>query len=230
MRQGKPIPAGRPALGPVACRRETARPGGGTLRPGVRLPHRDAPPSSAVPSDIAIAVSQPRRSALARVAVAVATAGGVGFAPWAPGTWGAALAVPVFVLSSPSGAVGLAALGLGLLVLGVWAAEEAERVFGRKDDGRIVIDEVVGQLAALAPLLAFADAGGAGEPAGRAPALGLVTGFVAFRVFDVWKPGPVRWAERTFRGGIGVMMDDVVAGLLGAAVVAGLGVLGAFAS
>lgn len=161
------------------------------------------------------------------MAVAVATAGGVGFAPWAPGSWGAALAVVIFVLSSPMGPVGIAGLVAGLGVLGAWAADGAERAFGRKDDGRIVIDEVVGQLAALAPLLAFAGSAGAGE---RIPVLGLVTGFVAFRVFDVWKPGPVRWAERTFRGGIGVMMDDVVAGLLAAAVVAVLGALGAFAS
>ena len=84
--------------------------------------------------------------------------------------------------------------------------------FGCKDDGRIVIDEVVGQLLTLAPLLV----------AGAEHSLPwLVTGFVAFRVFDIWKPGPVRWAERRFRGGVGVMMDDVVAGVLGA------GVLGA---
>jgi phosphatidylglycerophosphatase A len=157
------------------------------------------------------------------VAVAVATAGGVGFAPWAPGTFGAALAVTIFVLSSPLGPAPIAALGLGLLGVGAWASDVAERAFGRKDDGRIVIDEVVGQLAALAPLLA------AGQGA-RTSAAGLVTAFVAFRVFDIWKPGPVRWAERAFRGGIGVMMDDVVAGLLGAGVVGGLVALGAFAS
>jgi phosphatidylglycerophosphatase A len=157
------------------------------------------------------------------VAVAIATAGGVGFAPWAPGTCGAALAVAVFVLSSPLGPGLVGALTLGLLGVGAWASDGAERAFGRKDDGRIVIDEVVGQLAALMPLFL------AGDAALVSP-LGLVTGFVAFRVFDMWKPGPVRWAERGFRGGIGVMMDDVVAGLLAAGVVGGLVALGAFAS
>ena len=49
----------------------------------------------------------------------------------------------------------------------------------------------------------------------------LVTGFVAFRCFDIWKPGPARWAERSFEGGAGVMLDDVVAGLLAAVVVGG---------
>jgi phosphatidylglycerophosphatase A len=101
---------------------------------------------------------------------------------------------------------------LALLALGVWAADEAERAFGREDDGRIVVDEVAGQLLALLPLLLL----------GVAPTWGwLVTGFVAFRCFDVWKPGPVRWAERRFEGGAGVMLDDVVAGALAALVVGG---------
>jgi phosphatidylglycerophosphatase A len=100
---------------------------------------------------------------------------------------------------------------VALTCLGIWAADGAETAFGREDDGRIVIDEVVGQLLTLAPLL----------PAGAARSLPwLVTGFVAFRVFDIWKPGPVRWAERRFRGGVGVMMDDVVAGALAAVVLA----------
>jgi len=101
-----------------------------------------------------------------------------------------------------------------LLALGVWAADGAEAAFGRSDDGRIVIDEVVGQLLTLAPLL-WGVAGAV--PLARNPAW-LVTGFVTFRVLDIAKPGPIRWAERRFRGGLGVMMDDVVAGVVGAAV------------
>jgi phosphatidylglycerophosphatase A len=100
-----------------------------------------------------------------------------------------------------------------LLAAGTWAAGEAERAFGSEDDGRIVIDEVVGQLLALAPLFAL--------PApSRTKFLAVVTGFVAFRAFDIAKPGPVRWAERRFEGGLGVMADDVVAGALAAGVVA----------
>jgi phosphatidylglycerophosphatase A len=76
-----------------------------------------------------------------------------------------------------------------------------------------VIDEVVGQLLALAPLL--------GDPQRLRSPLWLVTGFVAFRLFDIWKPGPARWAERSFQGGRGVMFDDVVAGLFAALFVAG---------
>lgn len=114
-----------------------------------------------------------------------------------------------------------AALGLGcagLFAAGVWAGGAVVAASGVEDDQRIVIDEVVGQLVTLAPLLAWP---GFGPRAGAW--LAVVTGFVAFRVFDVWKPGPVRSADERIRGGLGVMLDDVVAGVLGAlALAAGL--------
>jgi phosphatidylglycerophosphatase A len=154
------------------------------------------------------------------LAIAVATGAGVGFAPIAPGSFGSALAVLIFVLFSPVGA-GLFALSwAGLLALGVWAADHAERIYG-EDDGRIVIDEVLGQLLTLFPLLLF-------RPASLSIA-SLVTGFATFRLFDVWKPGPVGWAERHFEGGVGVVADDVVAGGLAALVVTALAAGGCFA-
>lgn len=113
------------------------------------------------------------------------------------------------MLLSPLGSSLLLVTWVGLLGLGIWSADAAERVFARKDDGRIVIDEVVGQWLTLLPLV----------PLGRATAWPwVVTGFVLFRCFDIAKPGPVRWAERRFAGGMGVMMDDVVAGAFGAIV------------
>ena len=145
--------------------------------------------------------------------MALATGLGVGLAPLAPGTFGSALAIPIFVLLSQS-FWGLVLVWGVLMAAGTWAASDAERAFGRRDDGRIVIDEVAGQLIAFAPLYTL--------PApSRASLLALVTGFVAFRGFDIAKPGPVRWAERRFAGGLGVMADDVVAGVLAALVVAG---------
>lgn len=144
---------------------------------------------------------------LSRAAIFLATGAGAGYGPVAPGTWGSAVGVALYLPLSAAGTVAYAAALALLLAAGIWAAERAERVFG-KDDGRIVIDEVVGQLLALAPLL--------GDPARLRSPLWLVTGFVAFRVFDVWKPGPVRWAERRFAGGMGVMLDDVVAGAFAA--------------
>jgi phosphatidylglycerophosphatase A len=131
----------------------------------------------------------------------------------APGTWGSALGV---VLALPLAAAGPGAYALAAVALfaaGVWAAGVVERSSGVEDDGRIVIDEIVGQLLALAPLLR--------EPDALRSPFWLVTAFVAFRVFDVWKPGPARWAERRFSGGWGVMLDDVVAGVFAALVVAG---------
>jgi len=136
-------------------------------------------------------------------------AGGAGLVPVAPGTAGSAVGVLLFLglgrLSLPL----FALTWLALLALSIWAADQAGRQFGVVDDGRIVIDEVVGQLTALAPLVG-----------GRATWPLLVTGFVAFRVFDVWKPGPVGRAERSLPGGVGVVMDDVLAGVLAGLVVA----------
>ena len=125
----------------------------------------------------------------------------------APGTAGAAVACLSFFVTHSLGLVFHLGLTVGVMALGVWASGASERAFGRPDDGRIVIDEVAGQWVALIPHFFFAAA---------LPAV-VVTAFVAFRVFDIWKPGPVRWAERRFRGGWGVMADDVVAGLLAAA-------------
>ena len=103
-----------------------------------------------------------------------------------------------------------------LTLIGIWASAWAERDFcregGRKDDGRIVIDEVVGQLIALAPLPLLL-----GPDSGFLSVfIAVVTGFVLFRLFDVWKPGAIRWAEKRFDGGMGVMADDLVAGVYAA--------------
>lgn len=141
----------------------------------------------------------------------VATAGGAGYAPVAPGTFGSAVGVIAYVVLADLGVFLFGVTLMGLAFLGIWACDVAERVFDRKDDGRIVIDEVVGQLLTLAPLVAVAPA------AGRRAPLWLLAGFLLFRLLDIWKPPPARWAERSFPGGAGVMMDDVFAGLQGAA-------------
>jgi phosphatidylglycerophosphatase A len=136
----------------------------------------------------------------------------------APGTFGSAVGVLLFPLIGLFGSWLYLLAVLALLSSGVWAAEEAERIFERKDDGRIVIDEIVGQLLTYAPLVILE------IPVGL---LWIVTGFVLFRGFDIWKPGPARWAERSLAGGAGVMLDDVIAGLMGAGVL--LVLVGVFA-
>jgi phosphatidylglycerophosphatase A len=172
----------------------------------------------------------PDRSPGTPFSIWIATVGGVGYAPLAPGTAGSAVGgVLFFVLAHlglPLYVVTLIALGC----LGIWAADCAEPYFGSEDDGRVVIDEVVGQLVTLLPLVALLSLPlgrwRLGELWGASPVgleisvfyLLVVTGFVVFRVLDVWKPGPIRWAEGSFKGGMGVMADDVFAGGIGALV------------
>lgn len=131
----------------------------------------------------------------------IATGAGTGYAPIIPGSFGSALGVALWAgLAAISGtsSLGYGAATLGLTLAGVWAADRAERIFGRKDDGRITVDEVVGQLIALAFL-----------PVSIGVA---VTGFGLFRLFDILKPPPVRALE-ALPGGLGVMLDDVLAGI-----------------
>jgi len=141
--------------------------------------------------------------------LALATAGGAGYAPVAPGTFGSALALLLYFPLAALGPLGYGLVTLALFAVGVPAASAAERIYARRDDGRIVIDEVVGQLLTLAPLVLA-------PPADRGHLLALLAvGFFTFRLLDIWKPGPVRVLERRFHGGLGVMLDDVAAGAIG---------------
>jgi phosphatidylglycerophosphatase A len=131
----------------------------------------------------------------------IASGGGSGYCPVAPGTAGSLVALVLgaglFALSPWV----LAAAALVASVGGVWAVR-ASAVKG--DPGWIVIDEFAGQWIALLAL-------------GRLSALGLLAAFALFRLFDIWKPGPVGWADR-WHTPAGVMADDVIAGALAAAV------------
>ncbi len=135
----------------------------------------------------------------------IATCGGSGYFPVAPGTAGAALGLALVVglghlpFSRPWLITLLAALTLCLFALGVWAASHAERFFGRKDPGQVVIDEVVGQMITFLA-----------RPEVRWK--WLAAGFLLFRALDVIKPFPARRAEQ-LPGGWGIMVDDVVAGV-----------------
>ncbi len=139
-----------------------------------------------------------------RFAVGIATGGGAGYSPFAPGTVASALTALVLWLV-PFSRSGIVAFLVAVIVVGTWAAERAERVLGGKDPGAIVIDEVAGMtLAVLAfPLTASV----------------LLAGFVLFRLFDVVKPPPAHASQR-LRGGVGVMIDDLIAGAYALAVIA----------
>ncbi len=129
----------------------------------------------------------------------IATVGGVGYAPIAPGTAGSLVGLvvlfgvrlvgdPVFELSTL----------LAVVLVGTWAAGVGERVAGREDPGLVVVDEVAGMLLTMLwiPLTWLTG----------------IIGFLAFRVFDIIKPFPAGRAER-LPGGVGIMADDLVAGV-----------------
>ncbi len=132
----------------------------------------------------------------------VATMGGVGLVRPAPGTWGSALVLPL-VLLGPAACLGLA---LVLALAGYWAVRQVLADDRRADPGWVVIDEGAGQLLVLAALPS------------EATGWGVVLAFLLFRAFDVYKIGPVGWADRR-HGAFGVMLDDLVAGAMGAAVI-----------
>lgn len=143
-------------------------------------------------------------------AVFIATLGPVGRLPKAPGTWGsaAALAAAPWCFTPLPLAARLAALGL-VLCAGAWAASRAEKALGLKDPGCIVVDELLGQWTAFLP---FHLAGWT-----AAMPLELLGLFLLFRLFDILKPWPIRAVERSVPGGLGVMLDDVLAGVFAAA-------------
>lgn len=135
---------------------------------------------------------------LTRVAIFVASAGYVGFAPIAPGTWGAALGLALHVAIRWTGSQWLELLVVAMIfAAGLWSAGHVERELG-KDPAAVVVDEVLGMLLTLALL--------------DVTVAGAVTGFVIFRVLDIIKPFPAARFEH-IKGGMGVMLDDVMAGL-----------------
>ena len=143
----------------------------------------------------------------------IATFGGIGYLRPAPGTWGslAALlvALPVLMVAGPWGLVAATVLVGGL---GLWAAGVEIAGAGDPDPGHIVVDEVVGQWIALWPIAFGATSAGVSVTA-LWP--GWLAAFVLFRLFDIWKPGPVGWADRQ-GGAAGLMGDDVIAGIMAA--------------
>ncbi len=128
----------------------------------------------------------------------IATLGPVGYIPFAPGTFGSLIGLILFTLFRPS-VVFLAFIILAGFLLGVYVSSIAEHVFNEKDSGKIVIDEAVGILVSFLFL--------------PSAATYLVAAFLLFRTFDIIKPFPIRYAEKKFRHGFGIMIDDIIAGI-----------------
>jgi phosphatidylglycerophosphatase A len=170
----------------------------------------------------ALAMPRPARSAKDYLALAIATCG-VGYLPLAPGTWGSLVGLGIYLLLQfsvfrfinvflppdsflrfmPLPIFTASALVLITLItlVGIWAASRTEKLSGRKDPGKVVIDEVAGQLIALLPIVPRLDPGW----------MSIVVAFLLFRLFDIVKPYPARRLEK-LESGLGIMSDDIVAG------------------
>lgn len=129
----------------------------------------------------------------------IASGFGSGYLPKAPGTWGSAVGVLIWLLAGRLQLPIYAALVAGLFILGVFCAGAAEKILDCNDPGLVVIDEIVGQMIALAAMPMH-------------PVVALA-GFALFRFFDILKPFPVGWVDQHLHGGLGIMLDDVLAGI-----------------
>jgi phosphatidylglycerophosphatase A len=138
----------------------------------------------------------------------LATWFGCGHVPYAPGTAGTLGAVPLYLLLRPYGHYAVLAAALVITAVGIWAADQVAKDLGKKDPQIVVIDEVAGVLLTLS----------VAPPTWAA----LAAGVIFFRIFDQFKPWPARTAERKLPGGWGIVLDDVAAGVWGAAGVMGL--------
>jgi phosphatidylglycerophosphatase A len=146
-----------------------------------------------------------RRAVFSHPAGWIASGFGAGLSPFASGTVGSAVALlPWLALRELTWTLHLFALAIAFAI-GVWASDVVIKRLRVEDPGVIVWDEFVGQWIALAPLLAW--------PRGWP---WVVAGFVLFRLFDVCKPWPASWADRSVKGGFGAMLDDVIAGVYAA--------------
>ena len=140
------------------------------------------------------------RPSLRDPAILIATWFGAGFLPKAPGTWGSLFALPfAWLLVAAGGAPLLAGAVAILFLIGWWASSHYIEQSGIDDPGSVVVDEVAGQWLTLVAVPLD-------------PLLYLI-GFLLFRIFDIIKPWPVSWADRRVGGGLGVMLDDILAGL-----------------
>ncbi|MDQ2092826.1 phosphatidylglycerophosphatase A family protein [Rhodalgimonas zhirmunskyi] len=134
------------------------------------------------------------------------------------GTWGSAAAVIAgFLLFWAGGWITIAILTPLVFALGYWATREHTRGKENHDPSEVVVDEVVGQWIALLPTLIGAQSNGYLGWDSLALWPGWLGAFLMFRLFDIWKPGPIGWADRQ-KGPMGVMLDDVFAGIAAAIV------------
>ena len=138
---------------------------------------------------------------------------GCGLIRPAPGTWGTIGALPFGIILMMTG--GIPALLIGIIIifpLGLWASKHFEQMVREKDSAMIVIDEALGVWIAMIPAVLTASS--------------VATAFILFRFFDILKPWPINWLDKKLPGALGVMLDDVMAGIYAALVLIGLRYVG----
>jgi phosphatidylglycerophosphatase A len=135
-----------------------------------------------------------------RIVIFLATGCYAGKLPFAPGTFGSLAALPLCWLLAQLGRP-TAILATVLIIAGaVWVAGAAERLLQQRDPGSIVIDEIAGMLVTFSGL--------------TFTPFSAAAGFVLFRVLDIAKPFPIGWAEKRLKGGVGIVADDLIAGVM----------------
>lgn len=132
----------------------------------------------------------------------LALGAGAGLAKFAPGTVGSLLGVALYLALPPLGPAGAAGVVVLMIAVGVPICGRTARALGVHDHPAIVWDEVTGVVLTLV--------------CGSGTWIGVGLGFLLFRIFDIWKPWPVRWADGRVGGGTGVMLDDLLAAVYAA--------------
>jgi phosphatidylglycerophosphatase A len=122
---------------------------------------------------------------------------GSGAIPKAPGTFGTLMAIPFYYLMQDLSLTTYLIITLAVILFGTWVSDVTEKDLGVPDHSGIVIDEIAGFLVTMIA-----------APKGW---LWIILGFILFRIFDIWKPFPIRYLDQKVSGGVGIMLDDIVA-------------------
>lgn len=139
-------------------------------------------------------------SFILKIAEIVSTWFYVGRIRWAPGTWGTLATIPFVIMFQMMGSITYMAVTFLIIFLGIFLSDIYEKSKGDHDLSEIVIDEVAGYMIAMTLMPMTWQA--------------LTLGFLIFRFFDIFKPFPIGWLDRKINGGLGVMVDDVAAGVI----------------
>jgi phosphatidylglycerophosphatase A len=133
---------------------------------------------------------------------------GSGLSPWAPGTFGTLIAIPIVLFVMQFGFAAHLGFAIFAALFGIYVCGESARRLGVHDHPGIVWDEITGFAVTMLTV--------------PANLYSVAAGFALFRLFDIWKPWPIREADHSLSGGLGIMLDDVIAGVFAAAILLGI--------